>query len=333
MSLPIEKLQALRTCISHDVCADGTASAMIIKAALPDIEVRFIRYNSEEHEKLEATEGMLFCDFAPHKTRTKDFFDKGAIVLDHHAPEVVAPFGELGVFADKDVEPGVSGAMLAYRHVWVPLHGGGSEFIRDFASICGIYDTWQTKSPFWNKSRACTETLHFFPKENWLSGQIFPGVSGQIFPTTQEEIDTWNARMGIGEILIEQKDSKVKKILTEAYRTNVGSFKIIITEGTSAINEVAEASGEEADIVAGFRYYLEDNSDREDWGRGFPKNAKLKVSLRSRKDYNVRDVALHYGGGGHVKAASYVVQVKSRDCNPYTAIEDHILSYLNGGSS
>ena len=321
MTFSIEKLKALKTCISHDVCADGTASAMIIKAALPQIEVRFVKYNSEEHEKLEATEGVIFCDFAPHKTRTKDFFDKGTIVLDHHAPEVVAPFGELGVFADKDIEPGVSGAMLAYRHVWVPLHGGNS-FLQDFASLCGIYDTWQTKSPLWERARALTEALHFSPKEDWLRGKVFP--------SSPSEIDAWNVRMRIGETLIERKDIKVEKILSEAYRTEIGHLRVIITEGTSSINEVAESSGDEADIVAGFRYYLEDNSDREDWGKNFPKNAKLKVSLRSRKDYNVREVALHYGGGGHVKAASYVVPVKIMDSNPYTAISGHILSYICG---
>jgi oligoribonuclease NrnB/cAMP/cGMP phosphodiesterase (DHH superfamily) len=318
MTFSVERLRAIKTIISHETCADGLASAMILKAALPEAKVRFVKYNSEEHEKLEAEEGMIFCDFAPHKTRTQDFIAVNAIVLDHHAKEVVEPFGESGVFADKDVEPGVSGAMLAYRHVYLPLLGE-SEMVSDFANICGIYDTWQTKSPLWEKSREYTEVLFFLPKKVWLNEPIFPNYR-----------DTWDGRMGLGHILVEKKDWTVKKALEEAYRATVGPLKVIMVQDTTAINEIAEAAGSEVDIVAGFRYYMEDNSNREDWCEGFAKNAKFKVSLRSRKDFNVRELALHYGGGGHVKAASFVETVGAQHENPYRRIIELIINYMLG---
>jgi oligoribonuclease NrnB/cAMP/cGMP phosphodiesterase (DHH superfamily) len=316
MTFSVERLRAIKTIISHESCADGLASAMILKAALPDAKVRFVKYNSEEHEKLEAVEGMLFCDFSPHKSRTQDFIDVGAIVLDHHAREVVEPFGESGIFADVNVEPGVSGAMLAYLHVYVPILGE-NDLVGSFACICGVYDTWQTKSPLWEKSREYTETLFFFPKKTWLEAPIFPNLK-----------DTWDARMGIGAVLVSKKDWTVKKALEEAYRATVGPLKVIMIQDTTAINEIAEAAGPEVDIVAGFRYYMEDNSDREDWCEGFAKNAKFKVSLRSRKDFNVRELALRYGGGGHVKAASFVENVGYRHENPYRRIIDLICDHL-----
>jgi len=33
MTFPIERLKAIKTIISHETCADGLASAMILKAA------------------------------------------------------------------------------------------------------------------------------------------------------------------------------------------------------------------------------------------------------------------------------------------------------------
>jgi len=318
MTFSLERLKAIKTIISHETCADGLASAMILKAALPEAKIRFIKYNSEEHEKLEAEEGMLFCDFSPHKTRTQDFIPVSVIVLDHHSKEVVEPFGESGIFADVKVEPGVSGAMLAYRYVYVPLLGE-NKLVKNFANICGIYDTWQTKHPLWDRSREYTEALFFFSKKDWLKEPIFPNFQS-----------TWDSRMDIGRVLVEKKDWTVKKALEEAYRATIGPLKVLMVQDTTAINEIAEAAEAGVDIVAGFRYYLEDNSNREDWCEGFAKNAKFKVSLRSRKDFNVRELALHYGGGGHVKAASFVETVGTQHENPYRRIIELICDYMLG---
>ena len=121
--LPIEKLKALKVIVSHENCADGLASAMILKDVLPKAKVVFLQYGTPDHVNLVAEEGMIFCDFSPPPARAQEFVDVGAIVLDHHktAKAVVALFGDLGVFADEKDDPGVSGAVLAYREVWLPL--------------------------------------------------------------------------------------------------------------------------------------------------------------------------------------------------------------------
>lgn len=121
--LPIDKLQAIKTVVSHENCADGLASAMIIKDVLPDAKVLFFQYGSPDLAALPAEAGMIFCDFSPPANRAQEFVDAGAIVLDHHktAKDVVALFGALGVYADEKADPGVSGAVLAYREVWLPL--------------------------------------------------------------------------------------------------------------------------------------------------------------------------------------------------------------------
>lgn len=138
--LTIDQLKSVKTIITHDHCPDGTASAILLHDVLPDAEVKFVQYNTEAHRTLVPTPGMLICDFSPflpkkeveiegEKKQVPDyekvqpFVDAGVIVLDHHkgAKKLVEMFGANGVFADEETEPGVSGAVLAFRHVWLPL--------------------------------------------------------------------------------------------------------------------------------------------------------------------------------------------------------------------
>ena len=125
--IPIEKLRSLRILLTHgypdNPCPDGLASALIVRDALPLIEVRFLVHGTRELEELVPEPGMLFCDIVPPAARAAEFVAAGAIVLDHHvaARSVVEMFGELGVYADACSEPGVSGAVLAFREIWLPV--------------------------------------------------------------------------------------------------------------------------------------------------------------------------------------------------------------------
>lgn len=121
--IPLEKLRQVTTIVTHDTCPDGLASAMILLDVLPKAEVVFCQYSTPLHKSMIAKPGMLFADFSPDPARIQEFIDQGAIVLDHHktAKDTVLACGELGVFADEKEDPGVSGAVLAFREVWLPL--------------------------------------------------------------------------------------------------------------------------------------------------------------------------------------------------------------------
>src|SRR5690606_41998685 len=118
--MDIKKLQAVKTVVVHDNCADGLVSALLIQEALPNAEILFIQHGTEAHRTLEPTPNMLFCDFAPHPERVDEFAKVGTIVLDHHrtAKWIVERGG--GISADENDEPGVSGAVLPYRPAHTP---------------------------------------------------------------------------------------------------------------------------------------------------------------------------------------------------------------------
>ena len=133
----VEILRGIKKLVTHagaaGPCPDGVASALIIKDALPDVEVVFARYGSPEYEGLVPEHGVIFCDIVPYAERSKEAPHAlterglaqarawvGAVVLDHHkgVADLVAMFGERGVYADAEKGLGVSGAVLAFREVW-----------------------------------------------------------------------------------------------------------------------------------------------------------------------------------------------------------------------
>ena len=322
--LPLELLKSIKTIVTHKNCPDGIASAMILKDALPKAEVLFVQHETEIHRNLPVTEGMLFCDFAPCRDRVPEFVAAKAIVLDHHKgqKDIVAQFGPLGVFADEKDDPGIAGATLAYREVWVPLcHDleiNPKKDIKDFATLAGIRDTWQTKNPRWNESKEQAAYLMFFGEDECLKWPIFEGK------------EKWDFRHQVGKLLSDEHERKVAKTLEGAYRTVIHGLKVVIHQGVTHTSDAAEMLGDDCgvDILAGFSYFGEDNSDREDWSPNFGKNLKMIVSTRTRTSFDVSKLAKFYGGGGHTKAAGFSVMVKEDHMNPYTKILSLIHKYM-----
>lgn len=151
---------------------------MILKYCLPEVSVEFVQYETEAHRSLEVRPNTIFADFSPHSSQITDFVKAEAIVLDHHrtAKDIVGAFGPLGVFGDETTDPGVCGAVLVFREVCLPIiqaQGGNRSTVtrqlEDFATLSGIRDTWQRKSPRWQEACEQAAALDFWPWE-YLDG-------------------------------------------------------------------------------------------------------------------------------------------------------------------
>lgn len=310
--IDIEKLGKVKHIVTHLHCADGLASAMILKDVLPDAKVSFIQYSSPEHLGLEPEPGMLFCDFSPHRDRVGVFVEARAIVLDHHkfAKDIVDAFGADGVFADETASPGVSGAVLAYEEVWLPKTPSEShaealrapyEFMKarvgDFARLAGIRDTWRTQHPRWNESCAQQQALLFWSAEDLLA-----------IPWNE-----WPIKMQIGPLLFEKQLQKAKDTAEGSYRfTTDKGLRVAMFGGVTITSDAAEALGESVDLVVGFTYKVEAGS------------IILVFSTRSHTTFDCGSFCKAHGGGGHTKAAGFKVSVGPTDLNPF----DHFRSIL-----
>jgi hypothetical protein len=307
VSLDIQKLQAVRVIVTHqnsatNPCADGVASALLLHDALPEARVVFVGHGTPEYLELPVEPGMLFADITPSAERVREFVSAGAIVLDHHAKqrELVAAFGELGVYSD---EPGVSGAVLAYREVWGRFRSTPSKVARaeDFATLAGIRDTWQRHSPRWREACAQAGALRFYPWER-LVGIAEP------FGTGAEQL---RVMLAIGEVLLEQSEARTAREAADAYRHVTARGTRVAIIPTVETSDVAEAMSD-VDVLVGFRYFVH---------RSRPGNAlelvRLVLSFRSRSSYDVGAIATSLGGGGHVRAAGATVPAEG---NPYEQI-------------
>lgn len=308
----VKKLQAVRHIVTHENCADGIASAMILKNVLLDAKVTFLQYETPAHVALEPEEGMLFCDFAPHKSKVPAFMEAGAIVLDHHKTQksVVELFGPNGVFADETAEPGVCGATLAYREVWAPLMKATGvpddfrPFIRDiiqnFGTLAGIRDTWQKKDPRWLQACEQAEAVTFWPIDELLG--LAP--------------EQWAQKLELGPVLFARKLKSAEKRIEQGLRfTTAKGRRVVVFEGLRQSSDAAEMLGDKADFVVGFGYNAENETPA------------IIYSTRSHTGFDCSAFALAHGGGGHSAAAGFRLPMVPTTPQPYELLRQLVTLY------
>lgn len=294
--LDLEMLARVSNIVCHDNCADGTVSAMFLHDALPHAQIQFCQYGASQ-EKLEVRPNMLFCDFSPHESKYLDFVEAGAVILDHHksARSIVEAFGKHGVFADEATEPGVSGAMMAFRHVWLHLAPGrfkyhDVKYASDIARLTGIRDTWQKHDPEWLTACELGETIRFFSQGSWLVEK----------PFSRKHRAWWDSRLAVGQRLIEKQQVTLRKVLSGAYNfSSKAGTRVVLFPGTTLTSDACELVKETADLIVGFDYFaIEDGQ------------AALGYSLRSyaSSPFDCQAFCKTLGGGGHSKAAGFSVR-------------------------
>lgn len=320
MTLDPAALAATRVLVVHGVgCPDGIASMILLADAFPEARRVFVTYNDVSLSELEAEPGMLFCDITPPRERVAEFIAVGALVLDHHrsAESIVAAFGPRGVFADEEREPGVSGAVLAFCHVWEPVTGchGGARWrnAADFASLAGLRDTWQRKEPRWREACAQAAALRFWPVEELLDLRSLHDSS--VLWTGLAE------KMEIGPVLLSLQEARDRRAIAEAYRFTAGGIRVLAFEGGDeeetkrAASDVADLVGDEADLVIGWHCRIQ-GGERQ-----------MALSCRSRGTFSAQAFAKAHEGGGHVNAAGCVLPLSP--FNPYTSLRAVVECYAS----
>lgn len=290
--IPIEALRRVTRIVVHAACPDGIASAMILHDCLPDAEVIAVQYGPER-EALEPGLADLFCDMTPPENKADAFVQAGAIVLDHHrgARELVERFGELGVYADADEEPGVSGAVLAHREVWRRLYRGGkghaAPMMEELVMLAGIRDCWLRGHGEWDAACEQAELLTFHPLSYWLAPGHPPYLGH-------------NEKL-LGHSLYSKTLRRARELAETGCLRLSPSVAIFNADGR-VVSDVAEAMREvdpAVTLLAGFFYTVRDDE------------MLLVFSLRSSPGAEVtaRQVAVVNGGGGHDHAAGFTYRV------------------------
>jgi hypothetical protein len=297
--IPVEKLKRVRTIITHANCPDGIASAILLHDALPNAQIKFVTHGTKEYRELPAEDGMLFCDIAPPAERAHEFLPRVPVVLDHHkgAEHLVKSFTH-HVFADEKLEHGVSGAVLAFREVWVQLRFRDGRDARKFARLAGVRDTWQTADPDFQRSNEQAAALTFWPVEKWLSlDGCFDGDN-----------DEFEQMLALGSVLFAKRLEAAKKAASQAWCwVTANDTRCLIFEGTTLTSDVAEMV-HDVDLVMGFGFIVEDGK------------FLLNVSMRSHTSFDCMAFAKRFGGGGHTRAAGFTLLFTADAKNPYALL-------------
>jgi hypothetical protein len=358
--IPIEVLKRVQVVYTHKNCPDGMATAMILKDAFRMLgtnpRIEFLAHNTKEHREsgYMLEDGLkLFCDIAPHPDTANILsgtLPKGGIVLDHHkgVEELVRSFGEFGVFADEELDPGVSGAVLAYCEVWEPIWQHGPSAVRDrgglrsstddFAMCVGARDTWQTKDPRFHRGQWISKFLMSKPAAFFLD-QVVPygrrGEAPEVRPHTpylsDEEVHAGTALFDAHEEAVRQAVDQCVNLFVEGFHLHIfqeqaSGFRLTSDVAEALRRRFDEGDGEHpppADIIVGFSYVV-------DMPGGDP---KLLYSLRSTCSFDVAAFAKANGGGGHTKAAGFSVPIRHRsggatNLDPYLEIFKRVADFL-----
>jgi hypothetical protein len=319
-------LRSIPLFVTHGGCPDGRAAALVVNAVLPRVPIREIAYNSPEHLALRPADRPCFLDFSPHRDHLASFVcpagaagytrgDPGAIVIDHHAADLVTPFGELGVHGSNTLHE--SGAFLSYREVFAPLFDGARESLsqpeavrgaaRQLARLAAIRDTWQTDHPQWEAACEVSEFLRQTP----LTGLLRFGV-----------VTTLHLGTMLGPCLWQRKREQLQATADNAVRIRVGGVRVAVFPSREGAEDAADLV-KDADMVAAFDYVHEDGGRR----------VRLQWSLRSWGAVNCAAIARQCGGGGHPsgRAAGFSEVISDGSFpagSPYTRLADMLHAAL-----
>jgi nanoRNase/pAp phosphatase (c-di-AMP/oligoRNAs hydrolase) len=320
--IDLEKLKNVKRLVTHANCPDGVASALIVKDAIPDVEVLFVKHGTKEHRELRPDVPTLFCDFTPWTDMKKDaqwlmWLQADTLVLDHHPTQrdVTMAFVEADLGAYGENDRGECGAWLAFEHVWKPLknlsgYGVMGSGVREFAELAGVRDTWKKDEPRWQAACEQAEALMFWDFERIRTVDRY---------LQWESFEKRTSGSSLGNVLFEKKLEHARNAIAESHRfdTTKGT-RVIVFQGVTPTSDAAEILEKEADgsysknadIVAGFHY-------RVDGGR-----LQLQFSTRSHTGYDVGAFCKSKGGGGHSAAAGFTVEQSVEiGANPYAVFK------------
>ena len=176
--------------------------------------------------------------------------------------------------------PGVSGAVLAFREVYLPWAKENNvseeeiDKLSKFVTLVGIRDCWLENDYYFRDACEQSSMMHFYDEQYLLD-------QGEIY-----ESDLKLGKYLYKRTLAKAKETAEKKLIVRD--------KIAVMCGTDTSDVAGIAADIHGiDILAGFKIVIEEGK------------AKVIVSMRSRGETDVGVIAKANGGGGHKHAAGF----------------------------
>lgn len=276
-------------CLYHNDL-DGYCAGAIVHSLCPECKMIEIDYNRQlDFSIIEPDERIIIVDFSLQKEEEwKKLYSitEKIIWIDHHKTSLERskqwkvnnkiPLSNLDGIRDISK----SGCELTWEYFYIDVD------MPEIVKLIGDWDTWQFK--YEN-----TKTFHYgLGIENTDPSTI----EGQQFWKEAFDILLYDQPFNIeniiehGKILMKSKEVSSKWILKSlAFYADFEGYRCICCNSGGNSEFFNSIDPDTFDIMIPFRF------DGDQWG----------VSLYTKKDIDVSDIAKKYGGGGHSKAAGF----------------------------
>lgn len=269
-------------------CPDGLASAWVAQKVYPDAELIGWEHQRMDIPPVEAGDRLIIVDFAFTKEILQNWADKGCevIVIDHHKSAEKMLSGFAGGILRFDMAK--CGAMLCWEY-----------FLSDqpapvFLHYVQDQDLWEWKLPHSEAVREAFAVL-------WRSFALFDKLE----PMNQQELLSF--MLPIGQPRLEVKQRKIEAIAKRHFWGYVDKYLVPV---------ICLRAGEErwgSDVCAWlYKRYPQAPFTvcyhPERMAHWFGSRVPIAWSLRSDKDggnFDVSQIAISFGGGGHRNAAGF----------------------------
>jgi len=259
--------------IYHKGCTDGFGSAWAAWKLLGDrAEYHAAKYGESPPDV--KGKNVVVLDFSYDNATTKKLIQeaKGFLVIDHHKSAMV----ELHDVSCTHFDMTHSGAMLA----WKFFHPGKEpprliKFIED-------RDLWKWEIPYSKEFSAAFDMVKF----NFEDFDKY--LDDSAVDDAQEQ----------GAYILAYSKTVISKIAKKASLRKLGGKDVLVVNSPHWMSEIGAALAPKCDFAVIWYY---DHDTRQ-----------VKISLRAHHDdSDVSEVAKRWGGGGHRKAAGFVLPAEA----------------------
>ena len=258
--------------IYHANCTDGFGSAYSAWKLLGNRAEYYPCSHGSQPPDVTG-KNVVILDFSFNNKTTKEMIKKAAnlLVIDHHKSAMV----ELHDISNTHFDMTKSGATLA----WEWFHPGKEppkfiEYITD-------RDLWKWELPYSKEFSAAFDMVPFEFEE---------------FEKFEDD-SVFDDAVKRGSYILAYSKTVVKKVCDKAVNKKIGGHHVMVVNSSHWMSEIGSKLAPDCDFALIWYY------DHKD--------ASIKVSLRAFHDHiDVSEISKKFGGGGHKKAAGFVLKGK-----------------------
>lgn len=263
-----------RYILYHGNCPDGWGAAWAAWTALGDSAEYIPCLYGQDPPRLSPDGIVLLVDFSYPRDVLLRFWESVSSleVLDHHKTAEADLAGLDWCLFDMDK----SGAMLTWE--WFHPHDPAPAIIQYVQDR----DLWRFALP---DSREVYAWMSSYPRGDF---GIYQGMVDVLEANPHVAI-------GEGKALLRLQAQYVETMCQQAFMLIVGGYRVPVVNATTLFSEVGDRLCELYPDAPFAAYYLDRADGNTQWG------------LRSRGEFDVSEVAMVYGGGGHRNAAGFTL--------------------------